>query len=538
MSVGALDLVGLEWQRVQLMIQLRGTVSEVATVTGLGLTRIGRSAETMAATNATHVDDGLVVRFNVMAGPRRQPLDPGAWVLTSANGSERDAIRLRIAEPGGVEAARSFRLPHSRYDAKAVAAPGHGILELTITVDPFGGRDPVRWPRWHVGRPRAHAILAAARRLSRRLFGAAARLGIRRTGRRIVFASAARSGLHGNLKVVRDRMIERGFGADYDLITLHQPAPATGLRRWLARWRQVRLLLGADAILVAGSRQRAVYGIAYDPDVRFIQLWHASGAFKTVGYSRVGKALAPSPYELKHKSYTHAIVSSDHDVPFYAEAFAIPEARVVPIGIPRMDRFFDEGARAAGRSAAVAAFPVVEGKTVWLFAPTFRGDSHAATYDCGRIDFAGLHALAEARDAVVIFKMHPFVLDPVPDPRRVSRPPHRRVEVERSTSTTCCSSWTCWSPTTRRSSSSSPRWTGRCSSSRTTSTSTSRSATSTSRSRSSSRGGSCARSPELLDAIRREDYEVEKVDTFVRAHFAHLDAGATDRVIDELVIGR
>ena len=38
--------------------------------------------------------------------------------------------------------------------------------------------------------------------------------------------------------------------------------------------------------------------------------------------------------------------------------------------------------------------------------------------------------------------------------------------------------------------------------------------------------------PELLDAIRRDDYEAEKVEPFARRHFAHLDGGSTDRVID------
>jgi CDP-ribitol ribitolphosphotransferase len=537
MTVGALDLVAMDWQRVQLVIRLRGTASEVATLTGLGLTRIGRSRETMAATNATPLDDGLVVRFNVMAGPRRRPLDPGAWTLTSATGSERDAVRLRVNEPGGLGATRSFRLARSRYDATAAVDPDRGTLELAIGVDPFDGRDPARWPRWRVGRRSAHAILAAGRRASRGLFTAAIRSRHRRTGRRIVFATAARSGLTGNLKVVRDRMIERGLGADYDLITLHQAPPATGFRRWPARWRQIRLLLGAEAILVAGSRQRAVYGIAYDPDARFIQLWHASGAFKTVGYSRVGRALAPSPYDTVHKDYTHAIVSSDHDVPFYAEAFGIPESRVVPTGIPRMDRFFDEGARAAGRTAALAAFGIAEGRTVWLFAPTFRGDSHAATYDYGRIDFAGLHALAVEKDAVVIFKMHPFVREPVPIPEAMT---DRLIDGTRTSVDvndllfavdlliTDYSSILFEYSVLQR-----PMLffaydldeyvaerdfyvpfeefvPGRI-----------------------------VRSfAELLDAIDREDYEVEKVGAFVRAHFAHLDAGAADRVIDELVLAR
>jgi CDP-ribitol ribitolphosphotransferase len=43
--------------------------------------------------------------------------------------------------------------------------------------------------------------------------------------------------------------------------------------------------------------------------------------------------------------------------------------------------------------------------------------------------------------------------------------------------------------------------------------------------------------PEMLDAIRRDDYQAEKVADFARRHFAHLDAGSTDRVIDQLILG-
>ena len=44
--------------------------------------------------------------------------------------------------------------------------------------------------------------------------------------------------------------------------------------------------------------------------------------------------------------------------------------------------------------------------------------------------------------------------------------------------------------------------------------------------------------PEVLDAIRRDDYEAEKVAQFAAQHFAHLDAGSADRVIDQLVVAR
>jgi len=295
------------------------------------------------------------------------------------------------------------------------------------------------------------------------------------------------------------------------------------------------LLATSDVILV-DDYMPVIYRID-DPGIRIIQLWHASGAFKTVGYSRVGKPGGPSPYSRIHKNYTHAIVSSDHDVPFYAEAFGIPESRVVPTGIPRMDRFFDPRARAEGRAAALAAFPLAEGRTTILFAPTFRGDPRAAHYDVDRLDLPALHALAVEKDAVVIFKMHPFVREPLHIPEALrdrlidgTRTPidvndllfvvdllvtdYSSIVFEYSTlggpmlffaydldeyvaERDFYVPFEAFVP------------------------------------------GRIARTFEdVLDAIRRDDFDAAKVADFARRHFAHLDGSSTDRVIDELVIAR
>jgi CDP-ribitol ribitolphosphotransferase len=271
--------------------------------------------------------------------------------------------------------------------------------------------------------------------------------------------------------------------------------------------------------------------------VRIIQLWHAAGAFKTVGYSRVGKPGGPDPYSRVHKNYTHAIVSSDHDVPFYAEAFGIPEARVVPTGIPRMDRFVDRAAAAAGLRAARAAFPATEGRFTILFAPTFRGETpREATYDLSRIDYAAMHALCLEKDAVVIMRMHPFVTEPLAIPAAFAD----RI-LDGSTTTVDVNdllfavdllitdyssivfefstlgrpmlfyAWDLDDYIAERDfyepfESFVP-------------------------------GRIVATLPELLDAIRRDAYEADKIAAFVARHFAHLDGGASDRVIDELILG-
>ena len=54
--------------------------------------------------------------------------------------------------------------------------------------------------------------------------------------------------------------------------------------------------------------------------------------------------------------------------------------------------------------------PLIKGKKVILFALTFRGNGHGtAHYPFFKIDFERLARYCEKHNAVVLFKMHPFV---------------------------------------------------------------------------------------------------------------------------------
>jgi CDP-ribitol ribitolphosphotransferase len=339
--------------------------------------------------------------------------------------------------------------------------------------------------------------------------------------------------MSGNLKVVHDRMVERGLDRDHDLEVMLKPG-LTERWRFVDRLRLARSVAIADVIVLDDSFLPLTW-VRLSPEVRIIQLWHAAGAFKTVGYSRSG---LPDPNVRAHKSYTAAIVSSEFDVPFYAEAFGIPEERVIPTGIPRMDRFFDEDARAKGLAAARAAFPASEGRMTILFAPTYRGDTiREASYDFEQLDYAALHALCVERDAVVIIKMHPFVLEPLRIPEQFRDrlldgsaddvdvndllfavdlliTDYSSIVFEFSTlgrpmlfyaydlddyigSRDFYVPFEAFVP------------------------------------------GRIVRTfPELVDALRRDDYQVEKVRAFAETHFAYFDAGSSDRVIDQLVLAR
>lgn len=230
-----------------------------------------------------------------------------------------------------------------------------------------------------------------------------------RRGRgKILFTSNVRDSLEGNLEFVYRRMVERGLDKSYKLC-LHLKNESRGRPGIFSNLRLVYLLAGADIVLT-DDYHPLIYHLPFDKGVKVLQLWHACGAFKLIGYSRLGRPGAPAIDGVSHKTYTKAIVSADYAVPHHAEAFALKERDVAATGIPRTDIFFDEAYARKTRRRLYEMYPQIRGKRVILFAPTFRGINRGdAAYPCDRIDFDGLERYCRARNAVVLFKMHPFV---------------------------------------------------------------------------------------------------------------------------------
>jgi CDP-ribitol ribitolphosphotransferase len=353
---------------------------------------------------ATHARS---VRFNVFAGPGRAPLSTGRWNVAIRQPSGAWSFipaNHELGDPG--ELSRDFVYPGGMYRVVLRASEPTRWLFIQISV-----WEPSSVARKPLVRRLRDGWKRIRRRGRQRLFAALVRLtrAVTRHGRRrVVFTSDSRETLGGNLRLVHDRMVARGLDRQLTLQSIFKPSIRTR-RTFLDRLRMVWLFASADVILL-DDYQPAVSQLGVRDDVRIIQLWHAWGAFKTVGYSRVGKPGGLSPYSRVHRNYTYAVVSSAHEVPFYAEAFGIPEERVIPTGIPRMDEFLDPARQAVGRARAFATVPSARHSETILFAPTFRGaGARQAYYPVEQIDFGGLAELCRERDAVLVFKMHPFV---------------------------------------------------------------------------------------------------------------------------------
>lgn len=149
-----------------------------------------------------------------------------------------------------------------------------------------------------------------------------------------------------------------------------------------------------------------IYPIPLRKSTKLIQVWHALGAFKTVGFARKGNK---DKYSMTHRNYTDAIVSSDCIRKDYAKAFRMNVKDIHSIGIPRTDVFFDEEYKEKTRERLYNKYPLLKDKKVILFAPTFRGNNiHNAYYDYDKLSFETFKNELQEQ-YVCIFKMHPFV---------------------------------------------------------------------------------------------------------------------------------
>jgi CDP-ribitol ribitolphosphotransferase len=406
-AVGAPDLrvAGIRWERIQLILEVSAAPEDAAHGPAQGelfLRRLGRPRAELRALPGLRTGE---IRLNAFAGPDRMPIREGRWRLmarSAGNAPTPVACDADLLE--SAEAAREFVHPSWTFRITPVAT--NGTFEILVAIE----RTADAGSRTTIG-GLWHRVQRAVRVGAFRASIALVRL-LPRGKRLVVFTSDSRSELGGNLKLVHDRMVERRLDRRNDLRTILKPS-IRSRRSVTDRLRLAWLLARADVILL-DDYQPAIYQLDPHPEVRIIQLWHAWGAFKTVGYSRIGKPGGPSPFSPVHRNYTYAIVSSPHEVPFYAEAFGLPESSVIPTGTPRMDEFLDPARQAEGRERAYTEHPAMRGRRVILFAPTFRGDSATlATYPVDVLDLPTLHALAAELDAVVVLKMHPFVGDPL-----------------------------------------------------------------------------------------------------------------------------
>lgn len=232
----------------------------------------------------------------------------------------------------------------------------------------------------------------------------------------ILLLSERRVEQGGNLSLIRDALHglpEQERNTDYgSLREFFVERPVSKLK-----WKELRQCaewLARSRVIVLEDFYPQLHALSIRQETSILQMWHACGAFKLFGLSDLGVAKHLEQSTGNHRNYDAALASSEGIVPFYSEAYGIPEEYVYPIGVPRTDIFFDPQAAEQIRKKMYQKYPICRGKRVVLFAPTFRGSGkQTAYYPLGRFPVDQvMNALPE--DTVLILKNHPFMRESFP----------------------------------------------------------------------------------------------------------------------------
>ncbi|MEI3607581.1 CDP-glycerol glycerophosphotransferase family protein [Pseudogracilibacillus sp. SE30717A] len=223
--------------------------------------------------------------------------------------------------------------------------------------------------------------------------------------RKVSFASDSRTELNGNLYFVYEELYKRNLDLKIKFIfneRIDNTKTFSNLLKTAFHFATSKIILLDD-----------FYPLIYPLNIRrnsdLIQVWHAAGAFKTFGFSRIGRPGGPSPRSRNHRNYTKVTVSSEGVREHYAEGFGVKVDKVHPTGVPRSDIFFDEEYKAYVRKTLYDKYPFLKEKKVILFAPTFRGNGQSsAHFPFHVLDFKKLYEELKD-DYVFLFKIHPFV---------------------------------------------------------------------------------------------------------------------------------
>ena len=241
----------------------------------------------------------------------------------------------------------------------------------------------------------------------------AADLAKKKKKKTLLFMSEQNDVMGANLVAVYNRMKQRGIDEDFDILFSFRAIIGKKSEYGMKSWMETLGKIAAADIIFVDDHCPMFDWLVLHPKTTLIQLWHAGAGYKGVGYSRWGHDGCPAPFSC-HRQYDWCITPSANIADFFSEQFGISDEQIIPTGMPRMDMYLDEDHRSATVEELYEKYPQAKGKKVILFAPTYRGkDRKTASYPYQLIDFEQLYELC-GDEYVVIFKMHPWVSKGVP----------------------------------------------------------------------------------------------------------------------------
>ncbi len=200
-----------------------------------------------------------------------------------------------------------------------------------------------------------------------------------------------------NFSSIRNVYINGGF----NVINLETPKK-TLFNDFLLMYK-----LATSKLIFTDGHYFFLRGLSVRKQSKCVQIWHASGAFKTFGCDLYNKGTKEYlEQSLHHTSYSEVCVSSPSVCKFYASAFNIDLKKVLPIGSPRTDELYKYN---DSRISSIKEKLNIKDKKVVLYAPTFRETkgifAKTDSFDVNNDIFNSLENLND--DLVFAVRLHP-----------------------------------------------------------------------------------------------------------------------------------
>ena len=220
---------------------------------------------------------------------------------------------------------------------------------------------------------------------------------------KVTFLSNRSDRLTGNIKSVFFEMTKLN---NVDITVLCKKG---GLKANLPNLFKFFKLYATSSVVFVDDYYHFLSYLKKKDDVKLIQLWHACGAFKTFGFSRLGRDSYLRQSSPNHRQYDYVIVSSNEVIPYYAEGFGVSMDKVIALGSPRCDVLEDENYKKRFKKRFYKENPEFKGKKILLFAPTFRGGGMGnCFYPIEKFEVDKIFDKI-SDDWVIAVKMHPYL---------------------------------------------------------------------------------------------------------------------------------
>lgn len=229
---------------------------------------------------------------------------------------------------------------------------------------------------------------------------------------KITFATYRTTELDGNFKFIYNKINEDNLDYKCNMLFKKYNSSLLGKADYLLHMISAGYHMATSKFFIIDDYYFPVYAIKPRKENKFIQVWHACGAFKKFGYSVIGKGYGASDDYIEdipiHSNYDAVLVSSKEVIPYYAEAFNMDAGKILPIGVPRTDIFFDMEEKYRIEKNFFDKYPDLKNKKIILYAPTFRGRGQTTVSFDMTLDFDMISKNLK-EDEVMVLKMHPFV---------------------------------------------------------------------------------------------------------------------------------